>query len=452
VFSYEEPVLPGLLEKLGKAAEQSSAPQLHHLGLLLQMAQMMLRAPALEEVLTTLLDAALQLTNAERGLLFLKEGEGGLELRLARGKGGVPLGAEVSDYSHRVVDHVAATGQEEVVIEDTASGRTAMETGIIRTAVRGIVAVPLQKLHMAEAVGETFVGRPPELLGLLYLDTLAQATAVTGLDRQVLQTLAVEGSTVIENARLFRVARQQERIQHEMFLARNIQQGLLPRDLPQGDYFQVSSFTTPTEAVGGDYYDVVTLPDGRYGFALADVSGKGLPAALTAASLQGAFAAVAAGSPDLGELFRRVNDYLFEHTPPEMFATVLYGVLDREGEFEFVNAGHIPPLIIRAPGGVDRIESSNLPVGLFPHVDFATENVQLNPGDMIVTTSDGVTEASDAVGELFGDDRLLALLQTCSGQTAEEVVQKILASIREYVGTAPQSDDITVTIVRYGPV
>jgi serine phosphatase RsbU (regulator of sigma subunit) len=452
VFSFEEPVLPGLLEKLGKAAEQSSAPQLHHLGLLLQMAQMMLRAPALEEVLTTLLDAALQLTNAERGLLFLKEGESGLELRLARGKGGVPLGAEVSDYSRTVVDRVAATGQEEVVIEETASGRTAMETGIIRTAVRGIVAVPLQKLHMAEAVGETFVGRPPELLGLLYLDTLAQATAVTGLDRQVLQTLAVEGSTVIENARLFRVARQQERIQHEMFLARSIQQGLLPRDLPQSDYFQVSSFTTPTEAVGGDYYDVVALPDGRYGFALADVSGKGLPAALTAASLQGAFAAVASGSPDLGELFRRVNDYLAEHTPPEMFATVLYGVLDREGKFEFVNAGHIPPLIIRAQGGVDRVESSNFPVGLFPRVKFASENVQLNRGDMIVTTSDGVTEASDAEGGMFGDDRLLALLQTCSGQAAEEVVQKILASIREHVGTAPQSDDITVTIVRYGPV
>ena len=131
-----------------------------------------------------------------------------------------------------------------------------------------------------------------------------------------------------------------------MFLARNIQQGLLPRELPQSDYFQVFSVTTPTEAVGGDYYDVVELPDGRCGFALADVSGKGLPAALMAASLQGAFGAVAAGAPDLGELFRRVNDYLCDRTPPEMFATLLYGVLDRQGGFEFVNAGHIP-----APAG-----------------------------------------------------------------------------------------------------
>ncbi|MGO8786420.1 MAG: SpoIIE family protein phosphatase [Terriglobia bacterium] len=450
-FGLEEAVLPGLLEKFEKATEQSSAPQLHHLGLLLQMAQMMLRAPALEEVLVTLLDSAVQLTNAERGLLFLKEGDGALELRLARGKGGIYLSADVSDYSRTVVDRVAASGQEEVILEEMASGRTAMETGIIRTGMRAIVAVPLQKLQMTDASGETFVGRAPEMLGLLYLDTRAQAAAVSGLDRQVLQTLAVEGATVIENARLFRVARDQERIQHEMFLARNIQQGLLPRELPQSDYFQVASVTTPTEAVGGDYYDVVELPDARYGFALADVSGKGLPAALMAASLQGAFGAVAAGGPDLNELFRRVNDYLCDHTPQEMFATLLYGVLDRQGGFEFVNAGHNHPLIVRAQGGVDHLMSSNFPVGLFPHVEFSVDRAQLYPGDLIVTTSDGVTEARDALGGLFGDARLFSLLETCSGQTVEEVIRKILASIREYVGDAPQSDDITVTLVRYAP-
>jgi len=449
-FGVEEAVLPGLLEEFEKASEQNPAPQLHHLGLLLQMAQMMLRAPALEEVLTALVDSAVQLTNSERGLLFLKEGQGELELRLARGKGGIYLSPEVSDFSRTVVKRVAASGQEEVVLEDESSGRTAMQTGIIRTGTRGIVAVPLQKLHMADAAGETFVGKTPDLLGLLYLDTRSQA-AVTGLDRQVRQTSAVEGSTVIENARLFRLARNQERIQHEMFLARNIQQGLLPRELPRSDYFQVFSITTPTEAVGGDYYDVMELPDGRSGFALADVSGKGLPAALMAASLQGAFGAVAAGAPDLGELFRRVNDYLCDRTPPEMFATLLYGVLDRQGGFEFVNAGHIPPLIVRAQGGVDHLESSNFPVGLFPHVEFTANRAQVHPGDLIVTTSDGVTEARDVLGGLFGDARLLSLLQACSGQTADEVVRKILASIREFVGTAPQSDDLTVTIVRFGP-
>jgi sigma-B regulation protein RsbU (phosphoserine phosphatase) len=169
-----------------------------------------------------------------------------------------------------------------------------------------------------------------------------------------------------------------------------------------------------------------------------------------AASLQGAFGAVAAGAPDLGELFGRVNDYLCERTPQEMYATLFYGVLDRQGGFEFVNAGHIHPLVVRAQGGVDHLESSNFPIGLFPHVEFTVNRAQIYPGDLIVTISDGVTEARDELGGLFGDARLLAILETCAGETGEEVVRKILASIHEYVGTAPQSDDITVTIVRYG--
>jgi serine phosphatase RsbU (regulator of sigma subunit) len=450
-FGVDEAVLPGLLERFGKASTVGTAPQLQHLGLLLQMAQMMLRAPALEEVLVTLLDAAIQLTNAERGLLFLKEGAGNLELHLARGKGGVYLSTEVTDYSSEVIQRVASTGQEQVILQDLTSGRSTMETGISHAGVRGIVAVPLQKFQMAEATGETFVGRAPELLGLLYLDTRSQAAAVTSLDRQVLQTLAVEGSTVIENTRLFRVARSQERIQHEMYLARNIQKGLLPRNLPQSNFFQVMSVTTPTEAVGGDYYDVIELSDGRFGFALADVAGKGLPASLMAASMQGAFNAVAAGSPPLAELFQRVNDYLCDRTPLEMFATLLYGVLDSQGGFEYVNAGHIPPLIVRAGGGVDRPESSNFPLGLFPRVPFTVDRVQVHPGDLIVTTSDGVTEARDVLGGLFGEPRLHQLLEGCSGQTAEEVGGRIQASIREFVGAAPQSDDITITIVRFGP-
>ena len=450
-FEMEQARLPGLLEKFGAPTAPTSAPQLHHLGLVLQMAQMMLRAPALEEVLTTLLDSAIQLTNAERGLLFLKEANGEMNLTLARGKGGIYLNQLVSDFSRAVVDRVAATGQEEVILEETASGSAAMETGILRIGLRGIVAVPLQKVRMTDAGGDTFVGTAPEMLGVLYLDTTSQGAAVTGLDRQVLQTLAVEGSTVIENARLFRLARDQERIQHEMSLARSIQQGLLPPELPRSDYCQILSVTTPAEAVGGDYYDVVELPDGRLGFALADVSGKGMPAALMAASLQGAFAAVAAGAPDLSQLFRRINDYLIDRTPREMFATLLYGVLDRQGRFEYVNAGHIAPLIVRAQGGVDHLESSNFPLGLFRDVEFTVDRAQIYPGDLIVTTSDGVTEAKDAMGSLFGEARILALLEKCSGQMADEVVTQILASIREFVGTAPQSDDLTVTIVRFAP-
>src|SRR5439155_15092162 len=413
-FVAETSALPTLLEKFGKTTEGGSQPahqQLQHLGLLLQMAQILTSAPALEEVLTTLVDSALQLTDAERGMLFLREEGGGLHLSLARGRGGVHLGSKVADYSHAVVERVAGSGREEILLEEEMTGRTAQETGIIGAGMRGVVAVPLQKLPMMEGRGgETIRQAAPELLGVLYLESRMRATSLTGLDRQVLQTLAMEGATVIENARLFRLTREQERIKQNLAVARNIQQGLLPRQLPRSNYFELHAVTMPSQTVGGGYYDIIILPGDRYGITVADVSGKGLGAAIMASMLQGAFAAVAAGAPDLEELFRRVNDFLCERTPVEMYATMFYGLLNRSGRFSFVSAGHPPSLILRADGSVDRLDSQNFPMGLFPGAPFTVDTARIENGDILVIYSDGVTEAQDIKGDLFGDDRLLTLL------------------------------------------
>ncbi len=449
-FVTEHAVIPKLLAEFRKASE-SPAPQLHHLGMLLQMAQMLHRAPGLEEVLSALADAALQLCDAERGLLFLRDDSGELRLRLARGRGGVFLPSAVSDYSEAVVERVAQTGREEVALEDVMTGRSAGETGIIQTGVRGVVAIPLQKLPVMEATGETIQMAAPELLGVLYLDSRARPTALTGLDRQVLETLAVEGATVIENARLFRMTREQERLRHDLAVARNIQQGLLPHQLPEGHYFEVQAVTMSSQMVGGDYYDVVRLPADRFGFTVADVSGKGLAAAILAANLQGAFAAVAAGAPDLGELFGRVNNFLCERTPTEMFATIFYGVLDPNGDFSFVNAGHTPPLVLHADGTVSRLDPSNFPLGLFSGAKFDVASVTLQPGEQVVIYSDGVTEAHDATGELFGEAGLKAVLEQCVGLQAQGISKKVVTAIQGFAGGAPQADDLTLMVLGFNP-
>ncbi len=449
-FEMEQVVLPGLLEQLGKAGE-SPAPQLQHLSLLLQMAQRLHSAPVLEEVLTTLLDSALQLADADRGLLFLREEDGKLSLRMARGRGGVFLSLDLVDYSQAVVERVAKFGHEEVSLEEAMTGRTAQETGIIQGGVRGILAVPLQKHPTVEMTGDTIHQTAPDLVGVLYMDSRTRGAALTGLDRQVLQSLAVEGATVIENARLFRLTRDQERIRHELSLARNMQQRLLPRRLPQGNYFELHGLTMPSEAVGGDYYDVIQLPSERFGFAVADVSGKSLPAAMLAMSVQGAFGAVATGDPDLAELFARVNDFLCERTTPEMFATVFYGVLDPSGKFDFVNAGHAAPLVVRTSGVVDRLDSSNFPLGFFAGTVFEMDSVQLGPGDLILIFSDGVTEARDVDGELYGENRLKEFLEGCAGQSPQEVSAKVVAEVQSFGGCAPQADDLTLTVLRFGP-
>jgi len=449
-FTTGEPVLLSLLEKFNKADEGAPQParQLQHLGLLLRMAQILSSTPELDEVLTSLVDSALQLTDAERGMLFLREEDGHLNLRLVRGRGGIHLGSNVTDYSHSVVDRVVESGREEVVIEEEKTGNAAWKTGIVGSPMRGVVCVPLRTLPVTHLkVSGALRHWAPELLGVLYFDSRTRAAAITRLDREVLQTLALEGGTVIENARLFRIAREQERTQHELSLARSIQQGLLPPKLPETGYFELEAVTMPSRTVGGDFYDVVTLPGGRFGLVVADVSGKGLPAAIMAASLQGAFSA---GAPDLEEQFGRVNEFLCERTPPEMFATMFYGVLTRNGRLAFVSAGHPPSLILRANGTVERLVSPNFPLGLFAGVPFRMDTAQLEPEDLLIIYSDGVTEAQNIHDELFGESRLIATLAGRAGQRACDVSAAIVAGINDFVGCAPQADDLTLIVVRFG--
>ncbi|MEJ2008695.1 MAG: SpoIIE family protein phosphatase [Acidobacteriota bacterium] len=448
-FLMQEAELPGLLEKLEKATE-SPAPQLQHLSLLLQMAQTLYRSPRLEKVLTALVDSALGITGADRGLLFLREGDGELKLRIARAPEEISIDPPPEDYSKAVVKSVAETGREEMVLEEALTGRAAHETVTIQSGMRGVVAVPLQRLPVTDARGDSISGMAPEQLGVLYLDSRARATSLTGLDRQVLQTLAVEGATVIENARLLRLAREQERVQHDLTLARDIQQGLLPRELPKGGSFEVHAFTVPSYSVGGDYYDTITLPENRFGFTVADVSGKGLPAAILSANLQGAFAAVAAGDLELPVTFGRVNDFLCARSSEAMYATMFYGVISPGGDFNFVNAGHTYPLVVRCNGEAQPLELSNFPLGLFPGAAYEAGNTHLDPGDLILLFSDGLTEAQNLRNELFGDSRLSSLAKECAKLPAAGASEKVLKAVKTFVGPAPPSDDLTLVVLRFG--
>jgi phosphoserine phosphatase RsbU/P len=448
-FLMEGAVLPELLEQIGKATE-SRAPQLQHLGLLLQVAQVLHRASALEEVLTKLLDCAIQLTDADRGLLFLANDEGEIRLRLAR-SGGSFLPLDQVTYSNAIVERVVRDRREELVVEDELTGRTAQETGVLPAKAHGVVAVPLQKLQVTDSSGETIRQTLPQLLGVLYLEAKLQLASVTGLDREVLQTLAVEGATVIENARLLRRAREQERTQHELTLASSIQQSLLPQSLPQTKHFELFALTRPCRTVGGDYYDVVPLPGDRYGLTVADVSGKGWPAAMMAVMLQGSFDAVAAGDPSLDTLFRRVNGLLCDRTPPQMYATLFYGVIDPSGRFDFVNAAHPAPLVMHPNGESTLLGSSNFPIGMFPGASFERQTAQLEPGDELVIFSDGVTEAQNTSRDFFGDARLVEALKGTMGMSPQERCTRLVEAVENFAGLAPQADDITVVLVRFSP-
>ena len=449
-FVSDEAELNQLLKKIEKAPE-SSTPRLQHLNLLLEIAQMLQRAAALEDILTAVVDSALQLSGAERGILFLVDEHGEPQLRLVRprpesGQTGDP------DYSEDVVRRVMRTRRGEVLMEG-AGGGSAYETVMLSSDARGVVAIPLQKLPVAEAGGETLLRSDPELLGVLYLESRSRSAALTHLDRQALDTLAIEGAMIIENARLLRAAREQERSRHEMAVAQSIQQSLLPRALPQAAHFRLHAVTIPCRTIGGDYYDVIPLPHGRLGLNVADVSGKGLPAAMLAMTLQGAFSALAAADPGLEDLFQQINRFLCERTPPEMYATLFYGVLDASGGFEFVSAGHVPPLCVHTGGYVEVLDAPGFPLGMLERATFQVSKRQLDPGDQILVFSDGVTEAQNDASEMLGDERLLEIVQACASNRVqpEELCTRLVTAVETFVGSAPQADDVTVAVLRYAP-
>jgi phosphoserine phosphatase RsbU/P len=451
-FRSEEADLSSLLEEIEKAPE-SPTPRLQHLNLLLQVAQLLHHAAALDEILTAVVDSALQLCDAERGLLFLVDETGEPRLRLARTRAGPCPQSSLHDLPLEVVKRVLDTRREEVILESLGDGRTAYETALVSAAQRGVLAIPLQKLPMAESGGDSLRQTTPQLLGVLYLESLSQATAITRLDRQALDTLAVESAMIIENARLIRVAREQERNQHEMSLARSIQESLLPRALPQACHFRVHAMTTPCRTVGGDYYDVVPLPGDRFGFTVADVSGKGLPAAMMSMTLQGAFSALASSDPPLAELFRRINQFLCDRTPPEMYATLFYGVLDQAGGFEYVNAGHLAPMVVRAGGTVELLNSPNFPVGMFGRATFQVSRIELHASEVVLMFSDGLTEAQNEAREMLGETRVQEILASCVSRHAEpqDICYELARAAESFIGSAPQADDVTVAALYFTP-
>jgi sigma-B regulation protein RsbU (phosphoserine phosphatase) len=201
--------------------------------------------------------------------------------------------------------------------------------------------------------------------------------------------------------------------------------------------------------VGGDCFDVIELEGGRHGFFVGDISGKGISAALLATLLQGIFFTTASMDLALTGIFSRVNRYLCDRSGGDRYATVFYGVLDKTGTFEYVNAGHVPPLIRRGSGAIDRLDLASFPVGMFPEAEYESASVKLEKDDFLVIYTDGVSEAANLQAEMFEEERLRHLLENFKGQTVEELDETIREGVKAFTEGAPQSDDVTILVIQY---
>lgn len=262
-------------------------------------------------------------------------------------------------------------------------------------------------------------------------------------------TMAADLRTSIENLR--RTMAEKERYRRELEIAKEIQDTFLPESAPVIPGISIAATTIPAMEIGGDFYDFIPAGDGRWGFVMADVSGKGISAALFMA-LSRTLLHVSGGiAPEPSAAIRQANRWIYEDGRSSMFVTVFFGILDPAAmQFTYVNAGHNPPLLVR-DGGVEELSlSRGIALGVVPDVAIAATMLALRPGDILVMYTDGVTEAFNEINEAYGDERLAVFLRANRAKPAPELLGNLVGEIRAFTGTAPQSDDITLVIIKVG--
>jgi serine phosphatase RsbU (regulator of sigma subunit) len=405
-----------------------------------------------EGVARLTLAEARQLIAATDGAILLLE-PGGDTLGAVASFGDEMSIVPSSETTQGILGAIASSGVAEIVNDvDLDPRRVGRDT-----KVRALIAAPLK-------VGE-------RVLGVIALASTATTTSYTAGELKLLNTLALQTATAIENARLFeraiQAAHERERLlalnkeaeiaraklEGELDLAARIQAGLFPSILPSLAGYELAARNRPARRCGGDYYDALASGDvmgERLLLCVADVAGKGLPAALVMANMQATLRALLHRTASLTDLAEEASRLLYASTTPEKYVTAALAELDpASGAIAFVSAGHVDNVILRANGDAVKMSSTGTPLGLLPPGVPLTQTAhRLEPGDVLVLFSDGVTDAVDESDQEFGEARLLEVLRRTSGLPLPDIVSSALDAIDHFAGGAPQFDDITMLVLR----
>lgn len=386
----------------------------------------------LDRVFEFAVDRAIDLTRTERGFV-MTEGGGDFAIRAARARGGIPLPGEVFQTSHKLPREVFATGEMRVVtdlLEDNASD----DVGTASLGIRQVLCVPL------------VVRRGEKPMGVLYLDSRDRARMQSQSVRDALQILAVELARAIQGLRV-------ENLELDRQLEPKVRPGddelnLIGNVERSGSYYQAIGRSMSSERFGGDFIQCWDLGDQRVAFAIGDVSGRGTTAELKASFISAFIRTHAAQLSKPADLISALNRILIEQSDAGQYATVLYGVLDASGRLAYCNSGHNPPLLVHGLE-VRRLESHGLPVGLFGEAPYSDSELMLTPGDLVVCFSDGLSEAVNATGEEFSEQRLIRLATAQSYTTLADFTGAVFQQLADFTMALPLNDDATVFAVRF---
>jgi sigma-B regulation protein RsbU (phosphoserine phosphatase) len=294
--------------------------------------------------------------------------------------------------------------------------------------------------------------RDQDIVGVIQLLNKEGGTNFTADDEDFLNKLSGHMAMALENARLHRDALEKQRMERELALARTIQYSLLPDHPPVLPGFDLAVLNEPCFECGGDYYDFLNLGPQTMLLVVADVEGKGVSSALVMSNLQASLRALVNHLHSLEVLTLSLNEMIYHDTKSRKFLSIFLGLVDTRGRgLHYINAGHVPPLLIRAQGGYEQLEKGGLVIGLFPHAEYERGSVKLQPGDVLVCCTDGILEAENAQHEEFGHERLAATVAHHRQKSAQAIVDAVLADVRAFSRTGEHVDDKVLMIMKVNP-
>ncbi|HEX9187511.1 MAG TPA: SpoIIE family protein phosphatase [Vicinamibacteria bacterium] len=406
------------------------------LGILSTAARELIVHQPLDQLFDTILNLLLEAVGAERGaILLLEGGPPHPAIKASLSRTGDPLTRVSRSIARRAMEERVSLLLPNV-LEDV---RFKSEDSILASGIRTAMCAPLWFTATTEG--------KDSVIGLVYVDSLQHSHAFTEDDLRVLTALANVAAAKIENVRLLEESLEKRRMEEDMRMAAEIQNGLLPREAPRLPGWDLAGCNRPCRTVGGDYYDFA-IEGGRLLLALGDVSGKGTGAALLMTVLRAAVRAHWT-EPSLSEAVARINRTVCQNVPSSKYVTFFLAALDPlSGRLDFVNAGHNPPLLVRKDGSVEKLSDGGLVLGMFENIVYDGGRVELRPGDSLVVYSDGVTETWDPDGEEFGEESLIPLAVKSRTLDAESLQNVILREIERFEAGARATDDRTIVVLR----
>ena len=422
-----------------------SQPSSDRLALLYRLSQTFNSSLNLDEVLNRVMDEVIAAMRAERGFVMLHKADGRLVFRVARGMDQKTIDEPRFQISRSVVERVAREGQPILTSDAQRDDRFSMRRSVKILGLRSILCVPLKIRD--------------KVSGVVYVDNRLKVGIFTQADLELLTAIASSAAIAVENARLYQVAVEKGRLERELQMAREVQASFLPRETPQVPGWEFAARWQPAREVAGDYYDFIPVdfnlakgsePSQGWGIVIADVSDKGMPAALFMALTRSIVRASVGRAPSPADGIAHANQLICADSTRGMFVTLFYALLNpATGEITYVNAGHNPPLLCRADQDqLTKLTRTGMALGVVEDTPFEQHTLRLNPGDFILLYTDGVTDAIDAHWQDFGMERLQRVILDHRHAPAADVMAALEQALGDFVGSSAPFDDMAMVVIK----